>query len=72
MAILRARAAVYRGRKSGAITFDSRRRDGYVYDSETGNEQMARTIDKCLEVLGEGPELPELEHWNDFIPEGFL
>ena len=70
--LLRARAAVYRGQKSGAIRADGSLPDGSVYDSETGNEQMAQTIDACLEAVGEGTELPELQHWDDFIPQGFL
>lgn len=72
MDLLRARADVYRGRKSGAIVSDPRERDSSVYDAETGNEQMAQTIDACLFALGDGSDLPELQHWDDFMPTGFL
>ncbi len=64
--LLRARAAVYRGRKSGAITHD---RGSTAYDSEVGNEQMAQTIDACLEALGEGPIVPPGKAWHEFLPD---
>lgn len=63
--LLRARAAVYRGWKSGAITQDG----GHAYDSEIGNEQMAQTVDACLKALGDGPTLPPDRHWDEFMPK---
>jgi hypothetical protein len=63
--LLRARAAVYRGQKSGAITDDH----GSIYDSEVGNEQMAQAIDACLVALGHGPRLPPGRAWDEFLPK---
>lgn len=67
--VLRARAAVYRGRRFGFVVVDR----GRTYDSEVGNEQMAQTIDNCLEYLGAGESLPDERgcHWDKFMPEAF-
>lgn len=63
--LLRARAAVYRAQRTGAIAPEGE----HVYDSEVGNEQMAQTVEACLEALGQGPELPPGRHWDDFSPK---
>lgn len=70
MRLLRARAAVYRGRKTGHIVDDR----GQNYDSEVGNEMMAQAIDNCLEWLGDGSGLPRdnQKGWDDFLPEAFF
>ncbi len=69
-AVLRARAAVYRGQKTGTITVDR----GRTYDSEVGNEMMAQAIDNCLDWLGDGADLPEGDgrRWDSFLPDGLL
>ncbi len=70
MNLLIARAAVYRGMKSGQIADDGR---GRTYNSEVGNEQMAQAIEVCLEFLGEDSQLPSEsgKRWDDFTPEAF-
>jgi hypothetical protein len=64
--VLRARAAVYRGRRRGDVVYDG----GDTFGAEIGNEKMAQAIDACLVALGEGPTLPpDGGHtWHDFWP----
>ncbi len=62
--LLRARSAVYRAQKSGAIRIHA----GHSYDSEAGNERMAQAIESCLEYLGDAPVLPPGKPWDNFWP----
>jgi hypothetical protein len=71
IALLRARADVYRARGRGVITNDDPQGYGFTYDAETGNEAIAQWCDNAASAAEKDTDLEHQQNWDELGPEWY-